>query len=155
MARKEQSFSRDMTFHVNRRGYGNNIPATDLDFVEFDNLEPVLIWEAKSDKSHWKEGRRTASIIVQWKIAKRANITYRIVEHADDWSIIHSYEILSWDKMKPEYRLVGTFTLPQFVKALYQVRNRQMPKNLNVPDRLEPVSFGLAALGKKEGVING
>ena len=144
MGRREYSHSRDMTFHVNRRNYGKNIPATDLDFVEFDNLEPVLIWEAKSHMSHWKQGRRTASMLVQWKIAQRAGIKYRVIEHNDDWSIIRSYKILSWDRLKPNVVEIGTYTLPKFVEALYKIRGREKPEWIKVPDRLEPISFDAA-----------
>ena len=144
MGRREYSYSRDMTFHINRRNYGRNIPATDIDFVEYDNLEPVLIWEAKSDKSHWKQGRRTASMIVQWKIAQRAGIEYRVIEANNDWSVIQSYKILGWDRMKPRIAKAGTYTLPEFITALYKIRGRELPDWLQVPDKLEPISFAAA-----------
>jgi len=144
MGRREYSYSRDMTFHINRRGYGKDIPATDIDFVEYDNLEPVLIWEAKSDKSHWKQGRRTASMIVQWKIAQRANIKYRVIENSDNWSVIRSYKILGWDRMRPKVEQVGVYTLPEFIQALYKIRGREIPSWVNVPDELEPISFDAA-----------
>lgn len=139
--RREETFERDMTFHVNRRRYGKNVPATDIDFLEYDHHIPVLLWEAKSHRSKWKEGRRTSSMRAQWKLAQMAGIDYAVVEHTDDWSAIAVYTIGSWEKQKPIIANEIHMSLPQFVKWLYIIRGREMPQVIRIPNSLNPIIF--------------
>jgi len=143
MARQEKSFARDMTFHINRRAYGKDIPATDIDFLEFDKLEPVLLWEAKSDKSHWRKGRRTASMIAQWKLAERAEIPYRVIEHSDDWSQVTVYEVKEWKGWMPIIGKETAMTLTEWIAALYAIRKREVPNGVKVPDKLGAIIFSI------------
>lgn len=153
MTRHEMSFRRDMSFHVARRKFGYNAPATDIDFLEYDNLEPVLLWEAKSIKSRWRNGRRTASMIVQWKLSKLAGIPYVVVEHNDKWSKITVFKIGGWKHKVPIISDERKMTLRQFVAWLYKIRGRTIESELNsrntkqtwldiVPNELEQITFG-------------
>lgn len=158
MSRPEMSFRRDMSFHVARRKFGYNIPATDIDFLEYDNLEPVLLWEAKSTRSQWRSGVRTASMVVQWKLARMANVPYAVVEHNDDWSMLIVCEVDDWEDKVPIIVNEQKMTLKQFVTWLYEIRDREIESELVieehqllrtpkqiwtdiVPDKLKRVTF--------------
>lgn len=143
MSRHEMTFKRDMSFHVARRRFGYNIPATDIDFLEYDRLEPVLLWEAKSNRSSWRNGNRTASMVVQWKLANMAGIPYAVVEHNDEWSEITVCKIDDWKDKKPIIADEQKMTLKQFVSWLYEIRNRRVPLVLSniVPDELKQIAF--------------
>lgn len=152
MSRPEMTHARDMTFHIARREFGFNIPVTDLDFLEFDNFEPVLLWEAKSIKSHWRDGKRTAGMKAQWNLAKRANVPYVVVEHNEDWSEVTVCKVGNWERMQPIILSEQAMTLKQFVSWLYEVRDRDIERELGnilleqkwtdiIPDKLEPVTF--------------
>lgn len=146
MSRPEMSFQRDMSFHVARRKFGRNAPATDIDFLEYDNLEPVLLWEAKSTRSRWRSGVRTASMIVQWKLAAMAGVPYVVVEHNDKWSTITVCEIGDWEGRKPVISNEWQMTLKQFVAWLYEIRGRDIRFELKawsdiIPDELEHIPF--------------
>ena len=153
MTRPEYSFERDFTFHLARRRFGRNIPATDIDFLEFDNLRPVLVWEAKSNQSKWRTGVRTASMVAQWRLATQANIEYRVVEHSHDWSQLCIVKVRGWYKMgylwRPHIESEITMSLPEFLAWLYSVRDRDMMAELphgmffhtEVPSALKPVSL--------------
>ena len=150
MARSEYSYKRDMTFHVNRRKYGYNIPATDIDFLEFDNYQPVLLWEAKSLRSKWKEGYRTASMVVQFKLACRAGIEYRVVENNKNWSKLIVYKLRGWHKGSTWIPIIESstiLTLREFVCWLYEIRGRTLTIAHGftiehyIPDSLKPIIF--------------
>jgi hypothetical protein len=143
VTRREKSFRRDMTFHVNRRNYGRNIPATDIDFLEYDNHKPILLWEAKSDKSRWRNGVRTSGMRAQYKLAQMAEIYYRVVENSDDWSQIAMYKVLGWNGATPIVERTAMFTLREFVEALYIFRKREFPGGIAVPDELEQIIFSI------------
>ena len=136
------TFYRDLTFHSARRSYGNNIPCTDLDFVEYDHLIPVALKELKSRRSHWREGRRTASARVQLKIAQMLGIPYFIDEHSDDFSSVSVCRISEFNGRMPVIENESQLSLIEYVEHLYTIREREMPElvRIRVPERLEPVT---------------
>lgn len=154
---QEKTFKRDMTLHVARREWGKKLLTTDIDFLEFDydnDLEPIMLIEIKSLRSGWRNGKRTASMIAQWKLAKKADIPYTVVEHNDEWSEMIVCEIDSLDLKSgiPSISKEQKMTLKQFVMWLYGIRGMKITDWLDhhplaghwtdhVPDRLEPVTF--------------
>lgn len=154
--REEITFARDMTFHLARRKYGSNIPATDIDFLEYDHKQPVLLWEAKSTKSGWRDGIRTASMEAQWNLACHAGIPYRVVEHNKDWSELSVCTIAKWEGKKPIIETEIAMSLFEFVSWLYEIRGRNIKSELGgnlllkrknwrneIPDKLNPQQFKL------------
>lgn len=150
---QEMTFKRDMSFHIARRRFGYNLPATDIDFLEYDNKQPVLLWEAKSTRSGWRNGKRTASMEAQWNLAMRAEIPYRIVEHNEDWSIVSVCNVSDWNKGLPVIESEQEMTLREFVTWLYEKRGRDIELELGggmlveidwhdrIPESLEIVVF--------------
>ena len=159
MTRPEYSYKRDMTFHINRRQYGRDAPSTDIDFLEFDNYHPVLLWELKSVQSKWKSGHRTASMVPQFILACRARIEYRVVENNKDWSELVVYSLRGWYKKQihgsrgpyhvwiPIIESRTVLTLPEFVCWLYEIRGRTLTIAHGftiehyIPDSLKPIIF--------------
>ena len=141
MTRKQNSFFRDLTFHVNRRNFGRNIPSTDIDFLEYDNFQPVDIREFKNKNSNWRSGERTASIKATFNLAKMANIPFYIIEHNDDFSSISICQIKKWNRNVPVVFNEQNMTLPEYVKSLYKARNRTFPDSVYVPNTLTQINI--------------
>jgi len=142
MPRYQKTFYRDLTFHVNRRKFGSNIPATDIDFLEYDNRQPISLSELKDKRSHWRKGTSWANIEATWNLAERANIPYYITEYAEDWSEISICRIGGIKGKIPiidEERIV---TLSGYIEHLYTIRNREVPAHIKrvIPQKLEPAT---------------
>lgn len=132
MTRQQNSYFRDLTFHVYRRKLGSNIPATDLDFLEYDNFQPVDLREFKNDKSKWREGKRTASIRATYNLAKKANIPFYIIEHNDNYSNLCLCKVIDIKGTIPITE-DQKMTLPQYIENLYKSRGRELPEGMNLP----------------------
>lgn len=163
MAKKELTHKRDMTFHVNRREYGDNIPATDIDFLEYDRWQPKMLLELKSSRA-WA-AQNNSNVIVQYRLAQMADILYRVVESNKNWSQLTVIEISlvepeqkeNQKPQKPRIKIENetTMELPDFVAWLYKIRGYDIAKELRpnrllniklggknrIPHRLEPVTF--------------
>ncbi len=136
--RQQNSYFRDLTFHVNRRKFGYNIPATDLDFLEYDNFQPIDLREFKNKKSGWREGNRTASVRAVYNLAKCANIPFYVIEHNDNYSEITVCFIEGWNEGIPQLS-EQTMTLPDYVSSLYKIRNRDVPETILIPESLSSI----------------
>lgn len=160
MPHYQGTFYRDQTFLFNRREFGRNIPATDIDCLEFDRLEPICLWEAKSGRSSWRMG--SSSIAAQYLLAERAGVNYFVAEHNPDWSRIIVCHLSGLDREArkwtppPIIENETTYDLRGFVKMLYSLRDRNIENELRmrsgdlsvgiiktwkdtVPLRLEPI----------------
>lgn len=126
---------RDKTFDFYRRLYGK-LFSTDIDVVEFYNREPIDIREYKSRRSGWKNGMN-ASVIVQARLAERADLPYFVIEHDDDWQKADIYKISIDGKT---YRIEDhkETTLQKYLIWLYQIHGLKRPRQL--PTRFEPIT---------------
>lgn len=143
MPRFQKSFFRDLTFLYHRRNFGRNIPATDIDCLEFDRLQPLCLWEAKLKGSKWREGSST--IATQFLLSQQAEIGYFVAEHNTDWSKITVCGLSGLDtshskwKPKPVIQSETGYGLQDFVKMLYTLRNRRIEDELQEASATLPI----------------
>jgi len=136
------TFYRDYTFHGYRRLFGENIPATDIDFLEFDNHQPIAILEQKTQNSHWREGIRTDGLIAMWHLANKADIPLYVAENNLDWTRVAICAIGGFDETVPQIVENETVTdIRGLVRFQYDMRGRKVP--LGVGMRLEEQGPGV------------
>jgi len=127
------TFYRDYTFHGYRRLFGDDIPATDIDFLEFDHHEAVGIVEQKTQGSKWKEGQRTDSLIAMHNLAKSAGIPLYVAENCQDWATVNICTIDSFNGQHgkiPHVRDEICTDTRGLVRFEYHIRGRKVPPSI-------------------------
>lgn len=123
----ERSGWRDLSLNDRHRKWGWDCPATDLDFIEYDNGRAVAIIEYKNE---FAAPAKAASANVQALIdvGRRARLPVFGVRYAHDFA---------WFKVKPLNSWAAGFlpetkemTEKEYVALLYRIRGRPLPLNL-------------------------
>jgi hypothetical protein len=125
MSAEERSGFRDLGFSKRHRLYGRDCPATNIDFLEYDEGQSVAVIEAKRERERFDEPNKKAII----DLSNRASLPAFKVVHADDFSIftVSSLNPIArrFLKSKP-----GTMQESEFIRFLYAIRGRDVPEEI-------------------------
>ena len=131
--RAERTGWRDRDLSARHRHWGRDCPATDIDFLEFDNCEPVALLEFKHERAQ-PYNRFSASIRACRKLGDAAGVPFFVVIRADDfsWFEINAENQIAVDKFTGAHirERSRRVTEEKFVRFLYWLRNREAPETV-------------------------
>lgn len=125
--RKERTGWRDKTLSDRHRIWGYDLPAVDLDFLEYDENEAVALIEYKNEHA-WLQNPDDSSYKALIDLGNKAGLPVFAARYTDDYSTW----FVSWlNKKAKEYVPERTeMTEEEWVTILYKVRGREIPPEI-------------------------
>ena len=127
MSSNERSGWRDEAISRKHREWGRDVPAVDIDFLmaEYDQAEPVAIIEYKQENAK-PIPAKDANLRTIARLADKAGIPAFVVRYAEDLSWFKARALNDLGKqMQPA---AATYSEAEYVKFLYEMRGREVPK---------------------------
>ncbi len=83
--KKEHTFERDLILCQLHRSWGYDVPATDIDFLEYDERRPVALIEYKK-RQDWQTAQvnKDANLTALVRLGNRAQIPVYVVFYSPD-----------------------------------------------------------------------
>lgn len=129
MSRERRSTFRDVDYSDRHRLYGFNVPATDVDFVEYDRGWPKAIIEMKHEKAGKVEYLTDRNIICLRNLANMAGLPLFVARRAHDMSWVRvtaGNELACPFLGQPIPNETGSqMTEVEWVLFLYKIRGRE------------------------------
>jgi len=128
----ERSHWRDLSLNDLHRKWGWNCPATDIDFIEYDDGRAVAVFEYKHESAA-PAYPSAANVRALVDLCTRAGVPVFGVRYAND---------KTWWRVKPLNRFAAKWvpaepavmSQREFVTLLYKIRGRSLPTGLSLPD---------------------
>jgi len=125
----ERTFQRDMKLLLRHRQWGFNIPAVDIDFLEYDNRKSVALIEYKraSDLAECNPNLTDANLQALVDLGDRASIPVFCTFYKSlKWYRVFPVNEIAKQKGPPE----GILSEYKYVDFLYWLKGRQMPDHI-------------------------
>lgn len=121
--KRERTGKRDLALNDRHRLWGWNVPAEDLDFVEYDNKKAVALVEYKKENAP-PVPRTDVNLLVLCDLADRAGLPAFVVRYAFDfsWWTVRALNGIAMEIVpKPMLKI----SEKEYVDFLYKIRGRQ------------------------------
>lgn len=123
----EKTGKRDLALNDRHRTWGWNVPAEDLDFLEYDNKKAVALVEYKKENAPLVPSS-DANLLALCDLADRAGIPAFVVRYAVDfswWTVRALNEIARSIIPRPLVKIPES----EYVEFLYKIRGRRKPED--------------------------
>ena len=125
----ERTFQRDMKLLLRHRQWGFNIPAVDIDFLEYDNRKSVALVEYKKaqDLAQCSPALTDANLQALVDLGDRARIPVFCTFYKGlKWYRVFPVNEFAKQKGPPD----GILSEYKYVDFLYWLKGRQMPEHI-------------------------
>lgn len=123
----EKTGKRDLALNNRHRTWGWNVPAEDIDFLEYDNKKAVALVEYKKENAPRVFLKTDANLSALRDLADRAGLPAFVVRYAIDfnwWTVRALNKIAKSIVPEPLIRIPES----KYVEFLYSIRGRKYEK---------------------------